>query len=232
MQVSTLQLQAKQKDAVQSCRQALTWATYYQIAYNSDSLESHNRDYALPSRSWIQHPSATSLLNVLQICSVFVGDHVFVNSGKRNQPLCQFQLCLLCPSWALYRDMLSSLRFGETQQYVLQSGILSPFSQKHNSFVGCNANAFNSAANESDSVLGFIPKIKKIRDWLLPMHWQYASITCTNNTVLVTRGLHTSLVLHQGQHRIQLQRVVTTSLCACLHVHWHMVQLVMCAAYQ
>jgi len=55
--------------------------------------------------------------------------------------------------------MLSSLLFGEMQQYVLQSGILSPFSQKHFSFVGCNANVgcngFNSAANESEN--GYYP---------------------------------------------------------------------------
>ncbi|DBB07554.1 TPA: hypothetical protein ACH3X3_009010 [Trebouxia sp. C0006] len=44
-------LDAEQKDAVQSCGQALTRATYCQIAYNSDSLESHDGDYAVPPRS-------------------------------------------------------------------------------------------------------------------------------------------------------------------------------------
>ncbi len=47
---------------------------------------------------------------------------------------------------------------------------------------------------------------------------QRMATTHVDNIELVIRGLHTSLVLHQGQHRIQLQRVVTTSLCACLHI--------------
>ncbi len=82
--------------------------------------------------------------------------------------------------------MLSSLLFGEMQQYVLQSEIYKLksylFSQKHFSYVGgsanvggnanvgCNAKNYNSAKNESESVFGFIPDNKRIRDWLLPMY--------------------------------------------------------------